>query len=51
MRAAPWSAAAKLPPWNPDTTAVAGATALQGEILRFAQNDRRSWVVSIITES
>jgi hypothetical protein len=30
MREAPWSAAAKLPPWNPNQKAVAGATALQG---------------------
>jgi hypothetical protein len=30
MREAPWSAAAKLPPWNPNQEAVAGATVLQG---------------------
>jgi hypothetical protein len=30
MREAPWSAAAELPPWNPNQKAVAGATALQG---------------------
>jgi len=30
MREAPPSAAAKLPPWNPNQKAVAGATALQG---------------------
>ena len=30
MREAPWSAAARLPPWNPRQKAVAGATALQG---------------------
>jgi hypothetical protein len=30
MREAPWSAAAKLPPWNPNQKTVAGATALQG---------------------
>jgi hypothetical protein len=42
---ASWSAAAKLPPWNPGKTAVAGATALRGaarkekQIIRFAQDD------------
>jgi hypothetical protein len=30
MREAPWSAAAELPPCNPNQKAVAGATALQG---------------------
>jgi hypothetical protein len=30
MREAPWSAAAELPPWNPNQKAAAGATALQG---------------------
>jgi len=30
MREAPWSAAAELPPWNPNQKAVAGATALHG---------------------
>jgi hypothetical protein len=30
MREAPWSAAAKLPPWDANLKAVAGATALQG---------------------
>jgi hypothetical protein len=32
MREAPWSAAAELPPWNPNQKAVAGATALQGAV-------------------
>jgi hypothetical protein len=34
MREAPWSAAAKLPPWNPNQKAVAGATALQGAFIQ-----------------
>ena len=53
MREAPWSAAAKLPPWNPNQKAVAGATALQGafgaSIFEAAKNLDFGWRRELIT--
>jgi hypothetical protein len=50
MRAAPWSAAAELPPWNPNQKAVAGATALQGAfgtIIFKAVKDLKSEILNL----
>jgi hypothetical protein len=53
MREAPWSAAAELPPWNPNQKAVAGATALQGAFgttIFIAAKDLSSCLFSTIYE-